>query len=165
MRPLLITLAASLVLAACTTTPRTPDVPPFTLDGEGIAPTESGLRIDFGREQSGVIETVSRLLGEDPSLVSTIAECNGGPMTVARWRNGLALNFVEGDFRGWETTDPALPVAGRLAVDQPRVDMPSVTFQATASGDAFNVGSISGLLDPSASRIQQMWAGATCSER
>jgi hypothetical protein len=86
-------------------------------------------------------------------------------MTVARWRDGLALNFVGGDFRGWETTDPALPVAGQLAVDQARIDMPTVSFQATASGDAFNVGPISGLLDPSASRIQQMWAGATCSER
>ena len=165
MRLLLITLAASLVLSACAMTPEAPDVPPFTLDGEGIAPTETGLRIDFGRAQAGVIETVSRLMGERPSLVSTIAECNGGPMTVARWPDGLALNFVEGNFRGWETTDPSMPVAGRLAVDQPRVDMPSVTFQATASGDAFNVGPISGLLDPSASRIQQMWAGATCSER
>ena len=157
--------ATSVALAGCTTTPRAPEIPPLTLDGEGIAPTETGLRIDFGRAQAGVIDTVSRLMGERPSLVSTIAECNGGPMTVARWPNGLALNFVEGNFRGWETTDPSMPVAGRLAVDQPRVDMPSVTFQATASGDAFNVGPISGLLDPSASRIQQMWAGATCSER
>jgi hypothetical protein len=162
MRASLIALAASLVLAACATTPRTPDVPPFTLDGEGIAPMISGLRIDFGRAQVGVIDTVSRLLGEPPASVVSVIECGAGPMTIARWDSGLSLNFVDADFRGWVTSDPALPVAGGFSVGQPRVEMPTVSFQVTSLGEEFNIGPISGRLDPTATEIGQMWSGVTC---
>lgn len=155
-----LALIAAIALAGCGA--REPEVPPFTLDGEGIDPTISGLRIDFGRAQVGVIDTVSRLMGGPPGSVTTIAECGDGPMTIAQWDSGLTLNFVDRDFRGWVSSDPDLPVAGGFAVGQARVDMPSVSFQVTSLGEEFNIGPINGLLDPTATEIQQLWSGATC---
>jgi hypothetical protein len=44
----------------------------------------------------------------------------------------------------------------------PRVEMPTVSFQVTSLGNEFNVGPVSGLLDPGETEIQTMWSGATC---
>lgn len=162
MRLIALLSVAGLVLTGCATTPQEPEVPPFTLDGGGIDPTVSGLRIDFGRAQVGVIETVSRLLGSRPLSLTRATECGAGPMTIATWEGGLVLNFVDGDFRGWTTTDPDLPVAGGFAPGRARVDLPQVSFQVTSLGDEFNVGPISGLLDPTSTEVQQVWAGTTC---
>jgi hypothetical protein len=162
MRLIAALLLCATALAGCVTTPEESDLPPFTLDGEGIDPTITRLRIDFGRAQVGVIETVSRLLGSRPAEVTTIAECGGGPMTVARWEGGLSLNFVDEDFRGWVNADPRLPVAGGFSPGMPRVEMPTVSFQVTSLGNEFNVGPVSGLLDPGETEIQTMWSGATC---
>lgn len=152
----------TLLLAGCVTTSETDDLPPFTLTGDGIDPTISRLSIDFGRAQVGVIDTVSRLLGSQPVEVTRIAECGAGPMTIARWDGGLALNFIDEDLRGWVSSDPALPVAGGFRPGQARVDMPVVSFQVTSLGNEFNVGPIFGLLDPSETEIQTLWSGATC---
>jgi hypothetical protein len=162
MRALALILAAAVALAGCVTTPEEPELPPFTLDGDGIEPSVSRLRIDFGRAQVGVISTVSRLLGSRPVEITTIEECGAGPMTIARWEGGLALNFVDEDFRGWVTSDPTLPVAGGFVPGQPRVEMPVVSFQVTSLGNEFNRGPISGLLDPTETTIQNIWSGATC---
>jgi hypothetical protein len=160
MRLTLTLAAAAIALAGCVSTE--PEVPPFTLDGNGIDPTISGLRIDFGRAQVGVIDTVSRLMGGPPGAVTTVAECGAGPMTIAQWDSGLTLNFVDEDFRGWVTSDPALPVAGGFAAGQARVEMPAVSFQVTSLGEEFSIGPINGLLDPTATEIRQIWSGATC---
>ena len=162
MRSVAILLAAGLVLAGCATAPEEPEVPPFTLTGTGIDPTISRLSIDFGRAQVGVIDTVRRLLRERPVEVVTVAECGAGPMTIARWENGLSLNFVDEDFRGWVSSDPNLPVDGGFIPGQARVEMPQVSFQVTTLGNEFNIGPISGLLDETESEIQIMWSGATC---
>ncbi|MCU4652474.1 hypothetical protein N8I71_06500 [Roseibacterium sp. SDUM158016] len=162
MRLVALLLIAVTAVSACVGTPEEPELPPFTLDGNGIEPTISRLRIDFGRAQVGVIDTVSRLLREQPAEITTIAECGAGPMTVARWQNGLALNFVDQDFRGWVSSDPALPVAGGFTPGTARVAMPQVSFQVTSLGNEFNVGPVSGLLDPTETEIQIMWSGATC---
>jgi hypothetical protein len=162
MRLIAVLCIAAMTLSGCVTTSDEPDLPPFTLDGNGIEPTISRLRIDFGRAQVGVIETVSRLLGERPQSVTRVAECGAGPMTIAQWEGGLALNFIDEDFRGWVTSDPTLPVAGGFVARQERVNMPVVSFQVTSLGNEFNIGPVSGLLDPSETRIQQVWSGATC---
>jgi hypothetical protein len=162
MRAIAVLLICATVLAACVTTPEEPALPPLALDGSGIDPAASPLRIDFGRAQAGVISTVSRLLDSRPVEVTTIGECGAGPMTVARWDGGLALNFVDGDFRGWVTSDPTLPVAGGFVPGQARVEMPVVSFQVTSLGNEFNIGPVSGLLDPTETTVQTMWSGATC---
>ena len=155
-------VAVSVALTGCARAPEEPEIPPFTLDGNGLEPTISRLRIDFGRAQTGVIETVSRLIGTRPSSVTRATECGAGPMTIATWPGGLALNFVEDDFRGWTSFDPDLPVAGGLTPGLPRVDMPQTSFQVTSLGNEFNTGPISGILDPSETEIQQVWSGTTC---
>lgn len=162
MRLLVALLICATALAGCAAAPEEPDLPPFTLDGNGIEPTISRLSIDFGRAQVGVIDTVSRLLGSRPAEITTIPECGQGPMTVARWEGGLSLNFVDEDFRGWVSSDPELPVAGGFVPGQPRVEMPTVSFQVTSLGNQFNIGPVSGLLDPSETEVQTMWSGATC---
>jgi hypothetical protein len=162
MRALAALFASALVLAGCVTTPEDPELPPFTLTGTGIDPTISRLSIDFGRAQVGVIDTVSRLLRADPDEVTTVAECGAGPMTIARWENGLSLNFVDEDFRGWVSSDPDLPVDGGFVPGQPRVSMPQVSFQVTSLGNEFNIGPVSGLLDETETGILLMWSGATC---
>jgi hypothetical protein len=55
-------------------------------------------------------------------------------MTIARWENGLSLNFIEEDFRGWVSSDPSLPVDGGFSPGQARVDMPSGQFPGHVAG-------------------------------
>jgi len=162
MRAVAVLILASIVLAGCVTTEEEQDVAPFTLTGTGITPTISRLTIDFGRAQVGVIDTVSRLLRDEPTEVRTVAECGGGPMTIAQWESGLSLNFVDEDFRGWVSSDPALPIDGGFQPGQARVDMPQVSFQVTSLGNEFNIGPVSGVLDDSETEILLMWSGATC---
>jgi hypothetical protein len=158
----LITLVAALVLSACTPTPREPAPPVFVLDGNGIAPTVSGLRIDFGRAQVGVVETVSRLLRERPAETSFNAECGAGPITSVRWDDGLMLNFMDGSFMGWTSTDPDLPAAGGISAGQPRLSLPQVSFQVTSLGTEFARGEIFGILDPTDTNVQLIYSGVTC---
>jgi hypothetical protein len=158
----LISLLFVVSLSACVSTPRTPDQPVFTLDGNGIAPTVSGLRIDFGRAQVGVIDTVSRLLGEDPSSIGTNSECGAGPITSAQWDDGLTLNFMDGNFVGWTSSDPSLPAAGGVQAGQPRLEMPPVSFQVTSLGSEFVRGEVFGILDETETEIALVYAGTTC---
>jgi len=157
----LIALVAATALSACVGT-REPEVPPFTLDGRGIEPTVSGLRIDFGRAQIGVIDTVSRLLDEEPAQVITQTECGAGPVTAAQWEDGLTLNFQDGTFVGWTTSDPDLPVTNGFRPGQRRVEMPQVSFQVTTLGDEFARGAVAGLLDPTGETVALLWSGTTC---
>jgi hypothetical protein len=120
----------AVVLAGCATTPDEPDLPPFTLTGGGIDPSISRLSIDFGRAQVGVIDTVTRLLKTGPVEVTTVTECGVGPMTIARWENGLSLNFIEEDFRGWVSSDPSLPVDGGFSRDRPGWTCPRSAFRS-----------------------------------
>jgi hypothetical protein len=55
-------------------------------------------------------------------------------MTIARWDNGLSLNFIDADFRGWVSSDPDLPVDGGFMPGQARVDMPSGQFPGHVAG-------------------------------
>jgi hypothetical protein len=150
------------LLEACVTTPSEPLPPPLSLDARGIQPTVSQLRIDFGRAQVGVIETVSRLLGERPVQVTTNFECGAGPVTAAAWADGLTLNFQEGNFVGWVNTDPDLPAGGGILPGQSRLDMPQVSFSVTSLGTEFSRTEVYGLLTENDEAVRIVWAGTTC---
>ena len=161
-RSAVMTLAAALALSACVTTPREPEPPPLLLDAQGLQPTVSQLRIDFGRAQVGVIETVGRLLGDTPDEVVTNPDCGAGPVTSAVWGDGLTLNFQDGTFVRWVNGDPVLPVAGGFRAQMPRLEMPQVSFQVTTLGTEFARGEIYGLLTEDDAAIAVLWAGVTC---
>ena len=158
----LFAVLAALALSGCVTTPREPEPPVMTLDAQGITPTVSQLRIDFGRAQIGVIDTVSRLLGEDPAQITTNAECGAGPVTAAAWEDGLTLNFQDGAFVGWTNADPDLAVAGGFRAGQPRLEMPQVSFQVTTLGTEFSRSDVFGILTEGDVAIRLLWAGTTC---
>lgn len=157
-------LCAALILSACVTTapPAEPPPPPLTLDGQGLQPFGTPLRIDFGRGQAGVIDTVSRVLDERPTTVTVNETCPAGPVVTAAWRDGLALNFQNDAFVGWTNTDPALPAAGGLRAGQSRLSMPPVGFSVTTLGTEFARSDVSGVLTPDDAAIRVMWAGTSC---
>lgn len=157
MRFALLLVAA---LSACTPLPlpsSAPDGNGVTPDSTGLQPGGTDLRIDFGRAQEGVIETVSRLLGSDPTDITTSPDC--GDVTAAYWRSGLTLNFVEGDFRGWVLTEPGLSAAGGLSVgDTP----PPVTMATTTLGREFEIDGVWALVEETGPEITTIWSGRTC---
>jgi len=162
MLRIVFTLLLAVAVSGCVSSQRAPEQPVFTLDGSGIAPTVSGLRIDFGRAQVGVVETVSRLLGDEPAAITTNPECGAGPITSALWEDGLTLNFMDGNFVGWTSEDPSLPVAGGFRAGQSRLEMPPVSFQVTSLGSEFARGNVFGILDETESFVLLMYAGTTC---
>lgn len=161
-RRALMTLAAMLALSACATTPREPELPVLTLDAQGIQPTVSALRIDFGRAQAGVIDTVTRLLDDRPEAITALSDCGAGPVTAATWEDGLTLNFQNGQFVGWVSSDPDLAVAGGFRAGQPRLAMPQTSFQITTLGTEFSRSNINGILTEDDEAIGALWAGVTC---
>ncbi|MHA7886166.1 hypothetical protein [Roseicyclus sp.] len=160
--PALIALAGSLALAACVTTPSEPEPPVLTLDARGIQPTVSRLRIDFGRAQVGVIDTVTRLLGEGPMQITTNTECGAGPITAASWEDGLTLNFQDGNFVGWVNSDPGLPAGGGILPGQSRLALPQGNFSITSLGTEFSRTEVYGLLTENDEAVRIVWAGTTC---
>ncbi len=158
----LASVCAAVLVAACVTTPREPEPPVLTLDAQGLRPTVSQQRVDFGRDQAGVVATVSRVLNEMPSSVTTTAECGAGPVTAASWDDGLTLNFQNGTFVGWTNADPDLAVAGGFRAGQPRLEMPQVSFQVTTLGTEFSRSDVSGILSEDDERVRLLWAGTTC---
>jgi hypothetical protein len=147
-------------LSACTPLPlpsSAPDGNGVTPDSTGLQPGGTDLRIDFGRAQAGVIDTVSRLLGSDPTDITTSPDC--GDVTAAYWRSGLTLNFVEGDFRGWVLTESGLSAAGGLSVgDTP----PPVTMATTTLGREFEIDGVWALVEETGPEITTIWSGRTC---
>ena len=104
--------AAPLLLAACVgagggdptgSRPAVPDGPvfPVAFDEGGIDVVGSGQRIDFGRAQAGVIQTMTRLEGETPET----APCDAPGLGAAFWRGGALLVFRDGTFVGWRDAD------------------------------------------------------------
>lgn len=161
-RPVLTILAAALALSACVSTPREPALPVLTLDAQGIQPSASTLRIDFGRDQAGVIDTVSRLLDERPQGVTVNPDCGAGNIAAATWEDGLTLNFQDGRFAGWVNRDPDLAVAGGFRAGQPRLEMPQTSFQVTTLGTEFSRSNINGILTDGDAQVLLLWAGVTC---
>jgi len=74
----------------------------------------TGQRIDFGRDQAGVLQTMTRLQGASPAELP----CDDSANRAFRWRNGPMLVFRNGAFAGWSLNDPARSADGRTAFGQ-----------------------------------------------
>ena len=68
----------------------------------------TGQRIDFGRDQAGVTQTMTRLLGDAPRVLP----CDLSTRTALRWPDGPLLVFRNSAFVGWSTPDAAQSVDG-----------------------------------------------------
>lgn len=106
-------LAFAVLLTGCVgglpdRAPTGPTVP-IRLDSGGIEPLGTGLRIDFGRAQPGVIATMTRLQGDTPTMITTCASAN---VSAAEWDDGLRLVFRNGAFVGWFTPDTSRTANG-----------------------------------------------------
>ena len=87
---------------------------PLAYDARGIDVVGSGQRIDFGRAQAGVIDTMTRLQGDAPRVLP----CDGSTRSAARWRDGPLLVFRSGSFVGWSTeTGAAGEACAPLAIN------------------------------------------------
>lgn len=155
-----ITLGLALLLTACSVAPngQPPQAMGLTPDAGGLQPVGTDLRIDFGRAQAGVIDSVSDLLGTPPQDVTTNDECGAGPVTAAYWPVGLTVNFLDGDFRGWVVTEPDLPVAGGLTVG---MTPPVGPLVGTTLGQEVEIDGIWALVED-AGTITTLWSGTTC---
>ena len=162
-------LVVALLLAGCVSAeppvePTSLAPIPFTLDAGGIQPAGTDLRIDFGRAQAGVIETVDRL--QEAALIEVVAQgdCGAGPVTAARWEDGLVLNFQDGDFRGWVATDAsgAVVTNSGLSIGTRRSDIPAAVFTETSLGTEFQTAGVFGLMDDSGDQVAFLWSGLTC---
>jgi len=134
----------------------------FTLDPRGIQPLGTDLRIDFGRAQTGVIDTVSGLQTRPPAQVAVLEECGAGEVTAAIWPDGLVLNFLDGDFLGWVIDQNGFVTGTGLEVGQSREVLPVTGFEETSLGTEFEAQGIFGLLDEQHQDIALLWSGVTC---
>ncbi len=135
-------------------------------DDSGLQPAGSDLRIDFGRDKTGVVEAVSRVLGARPVSDVVNAECGAGPVNTVSWA-GLDLTFMDGDFLGWIVDDAALTVAGGLRIGQTRAALEAAgagPFRETSLGVEFESGGVFGLLDAGGgdAPVTLLWSGLTC---
>lgn len=156
----------AIALSGCASTiPGLQDAPTrLALDGGGIAPVGSDLRIDFGRAQPGVVEAVSRLLGQTPVREGTNRECGAGPVYAAQWDTGLTLNFMDGQFLGWVVQPPfqgSYP-AGAQPLGTPVSALGAAGLEHTSLGREFAVGQVYHLVGDGQSSVSTVWSGLTC---
>lgn len=105
IRPALAALTL-MALAACQ-----PDLPPqdlteaprqgYTPDQGGIAIDGTDLRIDFGRDEIGVIVAMTDLIGRAPDQQFDLNNCG----TLFRWNSQIDMRFADGVFKAWNTRD------------------------------------------------------------
>lgn len=97
-----ITLILCAFVAGCTASaPRLEPAVGLVPDAAGLQPNGTELRIDFGRAQAGVIQSVSRLKAQTAAPPVVVPGC--GVLVV--WPDGLGLVFIDGNFRGWVQGD------------------------------------------------------------
>ncbi|MBF9036794.1 hypothetical protein HKCCE2091_21380 [Rhodobacterales bacterium HKCCE2091] len=119
--------------------------------------------IAFGNDEPSIIQLMVQITGNPPDSIQENPECGAGAMRFAAFPGGVTLNFLGGDFVGWTTRDPSVPVEGGLRPGLPAPDAADVTYSSTTLGTEFDQGDgIFGILTADGSEIDMMWAGTTC---
>ncbi len=159
-------VALVLAVAGCTSVMTSQQPAVLFADGEGLQPSGTSQRIDFGRAEQGVVVAVSRVIGSNPAEISTNAECGAGPVRQVRWANGLTLNFQRGTFLGWVSREGRGAVIASStgiapgASQETAAARPGTRFTQTSLGTEFSVGGTSGLVEEG--EVVAIWAGLTC---
>ncbi|MBF9030654.1 hypothetical protein HKCCE3408_09625 [Rhodobacterales bacterium HKCCE3408] len=157
-----IAACAALALAACTPTPPSADVSNLILVPGGMQQPGNPAVIAFGNDEPNILQLTVQITGDTPEGGSN-DECGAGPMTFASFLDDLTLNFEDGAFVGWISTDPTIPIEGGLRPGQPAPPATDVTYSETTLGTEFAQGDgIYGILTEDGSQIRLMWAGTQC---
>ena len=127
----------------------------------------------MGRSAAGKVLAV---LG--PAKVNSTAECDGGPVTAAKYKNGLTANYVGGKLAGWWLDPPARGVAtgkgitigsSRAALTKAhRVESfdSSLGDEFQADADREGEGGFGGFFDEKdKNKVALLYAGAICVAR
>ena len=168
----LIELVGALLVAAA---PAKPAAVSVTVDGKGLslaAKAGKPVRLGFGLGRSAAGKALS-VLG--PAKVGTTAECDGGPVTAAKYANGLTVNYMDGKLAGWWLDKPATGVAtakgirpgsSRAAMMKAhRVESfdSSLGDEFQADADSEGEGGFGGFFDEKdKNKVAELYAGAIC---
>ncbi|MBD2108373.1 hypothetical protein [Nodosilinea sp. FACHB-13] len=159
-----------------TETPQSEEVG-LTLTDEGLQvidlQTGSTTPLAFDSDMAVTLDAVTQILGE-PEEVGENSECPSGPLTIARWSNGLALNAADDTFVGWAMQsgddDTALTTVSGIGIGSTRQELEeayTVEVMDSSLGVEFSAGNLFGLLtspEPTGT-ITNLWAGVACNFR
>jgi hypothetical protein len=147
------------------------------LAGEGLQlvnlQTGSTTPLAFDGDMATTLDAVTQILGE-PEEMGENSECPSGPLTIATWPNGLALNAADDTFVGWAMQpgddDTALTTASGIGIGSTRQELEeayTVEVVDSSLGVEFSAGDLYGLLtspEPTGT-ITNLWAGVACNFR
>jgi hypothetical protein len=141
---------------------------PLVLEGSGLRiPGASPPRtLGFDMDEAATIDALTKALGRPPTERGENAECGGGGMKFAKWKDDLTIWFLDGRFAGWDSEGKLKTLEG-IGIGSSRADVALLTgFEAEEStlGTEFRAGGLSGILDSKAAtaKVQHLWGGATC---
>ncbi|MGF1496647.1 MAG: hypothetical protein ACFB8W_07460 [Elainellaceae cyanobacterium] len=147
----------------------------LALDAEGLrlvdAATGSTRALPFGMERDGMMEILLNLR-QIPLDQGVNPECGAGPLSFARWPDGLTLWFEGDRFAGWAVDGRAenaaqLTTIGGIGTGSTRTELSQVysaeVFQSSL-GTEFIAGGLGGVLSGSGedAQIATLWSGTTC---
>ncbi|OGT59677.1 MAG: hypothetical protein A3E01_04225 [Gammaproteobacteria bacterium RIFCSPHIGHO2_12_FULL_63_22] len=189
MRPTFQIIWLAIALASCSkkepasgSQPRQPELAPavvsapgwvLALDGEGLrifnSNTGASRLLAFGDDARQSMETLGRVLGEQPPVSVENEECQ---VDFARWSNGLTVWSSNSRFTGWSVApgSPTLSTASGVKIGSTRVELESAydaEIMESSLGTEFLAGGLAGVLDSARpdAKISNLWAGETCIAR
>ena len=133
----------------------------------------TGLNVALGRPQAEVIATLTQFRGAAPT-VSENSECGAGPLTFARWGDGLSLLFQDGALAGWAAGDETprgfktlTGIGVGSTVAELRAAHPAVEVATNSLGPEFGADDVYGLATGSGpnATVTHLWAGVSCNFR
>ncbi|MBD1918595.1 MULTISPECIES: hypothetical protein [Cyanophyceae] len=149
----------------------------LTLTDEGLQvinlQTGSTTPLAFDTDMAISLDAVTQILGE-PEETGENSECPSGPLTIARWSNGLALNAADDTFVGWAMQsgddDTTLTTVSGIGIGSTRQELEeayTVEVMDSSLGVEFSAGDLFGLLTSSepTGTITSLWAGVACNFR
>lgn len=176
-------LILSLLLAACSKSPETPErnaasaaaerviKPGILLRGDGLTIVQAkyASELHFGTTTVAEAEKALAPLGQ-PKASQSSEECPTGKLDYRDWPNRLQLAFQQDKLVGWWAFDDAtgLATAGGIKPGSPRAALGKTEVQQASFGNVFTVDAVDGegvnglLNDADASMVTAMWAGAAC---
>jgi hypothetical protein len=149
--------------------------------------TGSATEIPFGTPMNEIMTIMATALQSQPTNVGVNNKCAAGPLTIAKWKNGLTLTFQENKtdsvgaksdwkFVGWslaETSGKAqrLTTTDGYGIGTRRSEMEDgdeIQLTKMSMGYEFSAGSgLYGIFDGygKRARIMALWSGITCNFR